>query len=77
MHYTHLVVKLSSTSLDIPKTGDTAPTGERVINPYISGTDICGIDVVTNKYLGLYEADQNDRIVKFRILALNAQTIKE
>ncbi|MCW2278445.1 hypothetical protein [Heliophilum fasciatum] len=49
----HLVIKKSSSTITTPNVGDTAPSGNDVIDPYTAEANISGIDDTTNKYLGV------------------------
>ncbi|UUZ81621.1 hypothetical protein LJK88_44575 [Paenibacillus sp. P26] len=53
----HLVTKVSSSLIPTPNAGDPVPTGAGVTDPYTPGTEISGVDAVTNKYIGVYEVD--------------------
>ncbi|SKC56520.1 immunoglobulin-like domain-containing protein [Maledivibacter halophilus] len=59
------VVNITSDSVATPKVGDEGPTsGDNLIDDYISGDDITeGID--PDKYLQVYDVDENDNVVKF------------
>ncbi|BBH22513.1 hypothetical protein Back11_38580 [Paenibacillus baekrokdamisoli] len=71
----HLRVKVSSRIIETPNAGDDAPTGSDVINPYVKGSDIPGVDARINRYIGVYEVDENGKVVKFRLIMLNQQDI--
>ena len=71
----HLLVKVSSSIIATPNTGDAAPTGTGVIDPYTAGSDIPGVDAVVNKYIGLYEADSSNKVVKFKLIVLGTDDI--
>ncbi|MFC3750632.1 hypothetical protein ACFORK_28485, partial [Paenibacillus sp. GCM10012306] len=62
----HLVTKVSSTLIPTPNVGDAAPTGAGVTDPYTPGADITGVDPITNKYIGVYEVDSNNKVVSFK-----------
>lgn len=70
----HLAVKVSSSSIAIPNVGDSVPTGTGVTNPYSSGADVSGVDATFNKYVGIYEAN-DDRIVAFHLITLTSDEI--
>lgn len=70
-----LVVKVSSSSIPTPSVGDWAPTGAGVIVPYTSGTNISGVDAITNKYVGVYELNQHGRVIAFTQIALTSAQI--
>ncbi|WP_245363913.1 S-layer homology domain-containing protein [Cohnella thailandensis] len=73
----HWVVNVSSSSLATPNVGDAAPTGTGVTNPFTPGTDISGVDATTNKYVGVYELDSDDKIVSFKLITLTENDIKK
>ncbi|MFF2020166.1 S-layer homology domain-containing protein, partial [Paenibacillus sp. NPDC058177] len=72
----HLVTKVSSSLIPTPNVGDAAPTGAGVTNPYTPGEDITGVDATTNKYIGVYEVDSNNKVVAFKLIILTADDIK-
>ncbi|MBG9801484.1 hypothetical protein ABHN05_00690 [Brevibacillus laterosporus] len=65
-----LKYKLADKTFTIPNVGDVLPDGEQ---DYTSGNDI---PAEANKYLGLYEVDGADNIVKFVSVQLKAKDIK-
>ncbi|WP_426451322.1 carbohydrate binding domain-containing protein [Paenibacillus sp. S-38] len=71
----HLAVKVSHEVLAQPAAGDKAPADRTVQNPYVPGTDISGVDAVTNKYIGLYELDSNQKVIRYRLIQLGADQI--
>lgn len=72
-----LIVKISSTVIATPNTGDVAPTkGDGVIDPYKEGSDIPGVDPVMKRFIGIYEVDSEGKVVSFRLIILNAGDIK-
>ncbi len=71
----HLGIKVSSVEIPIPNIGDAAPTGSGVTNAYTSGNDISGVDAATNKYIGVYELDNNNKVVKFKLITVTAGQI--
>ncbi|MCS7461203.1 S-layer homology domain-containing protein [Paenibacillus doosanensis] len=73
----HWAVKVSSASIVTPNVGDAAPTGTGVTNPFTSGSDISGVDATTNKYVGVYELDSNNKIVSFKLITLTENEIKQ
>ncbi len=72
----HLVLVVSSSSIVPPAVGDGVPVGEGVIDPYTSGTDLVGVDPITNNYVGVYEVDGSGQIISFRELTLTEELIK-
>ncbi|RKP44814.1 hypothetical protein D7Z26_26475 [Cohnella endophytica] len=71
----HLVVKVSSSLIATPNVGDDAPTGSGVIDPYVKGTAISGVDAKVNRYIGLYEVTSAGKVVKFRLIVLNDEDV--
>ncbi|MBJ6363970.1 hypothetical protein ACFOQM_22335, partial [Paenibacillus sp. GCM10012307] len=71
----HLVVKVSSSKIATPKAGDLAPS-VGVINPYTPGNNIPGVDPVVNKYIGIYEVDSNNKVVKFTLIVLGKGDVR-
>ncbi|MFF2910238.1 immunoglobulin-like domain-containing protein, partial [Paenibacillus sp. NPDC057934] len=71
----HLVVKVSSTMIETPNTGDAAPTGAGIIDPYTAGSDIPGVDARVNRYVGIYEVDSEGKVVKFSLIVLESKDI--
>nr|WP_239589430.1 family 16 glycosylhydrolase [Metabacillus crassostreae] len=65
----HLAVKVSSIPLDI-QIGDLVPTDRTVTNPYASGSDISGVDLVINKYIALFVVDEKNYIVSIKMITL-------
>ncbi|WP_409345375.1 InlB B-repeat-containing protein [Paenibacillus sp. MBLB4367] len=72
----HLLVKVSSSLIATPNVGDAVPSGAGVIDPYISGSDIPGTDPKVNRYIGLYEVDSSNKVVKFTLIILNPEDIR-
>ncbi|WP_221414209.1 hypothetical protein, partial [Paenibacillus sp. 598K] len=70
----HLVVKVSSSKIATPSSGDLAPS-VGVINPYTLGNDIPGVDPVVNRYIGIYEVDSNNKVVKFTLIVLGKDDV--
>jgi|GEM_PF-2417527 len=71
----HLLVVVSAGAIATPNTGDAAPAGSGVIDPYVSGSDISGVDATTNKYVGIYEIDENGQVFKFSLITLSSSDI--
>ena len=67
-----LVYKVSSTTISTPNVGDSV-TGTQTLT---SGADISGVDSTTHKYLGVYELDGSNKVVKFSLITLQASDIK-
>ncbi|NBI30306.1 carbohydrate binding domain-containing protein [Chengkuizengella marina] len=67
----HLAVQVSSESFSEPDSGEVVPTHRTVSNPYLPGTDISGVDAKTNKYVGVFLADENNKIIDFKELKLS------
>lgn len=51
------------------------PTGVGIINPYTQGADISDVDPITNKSLGVYETNTNNKVVKFKLISLAGSDI--
>ncbi|QAA34773.1 MULTISPECIES: immunoglobulin-like domain-containing protein [Clostridium] len=71
----HIAVKVSDNLIETPVEGDNAPIGGGVYNPYNSGSDINLGDYTLNKYLGVYELDQNDKVLGFKLIKLSAAEV--
>ncbi|MDF3001839.1 MAG: hypothetical protein K0Q48_1958, partial [Bacillota bacterium] len=71
----HLVVKVSSSAPDEPVLLSPEPSGDGVVNSYTAGADILGVDSSTNKYLAVYEANAEGKILRFRPITLSANDI--
>ncbi|WP_460326218.1 carbohydrate binding domain-containing protein [Paenibacillus sp. YSY-4.3] len=71
-----LAVLVSHKELTSPQTGDPLLKSSLLIDPYESGTDISGVDPSINKYLGVYEVDNNGKIVRFHQIVLTEANIK-
>ncbi|MBH5318581.1 S-layer homology domain-containing protein [Paenibacillus sp. GSMTC-2017] len=70
-----IVAVVSNQLIDTPYIGDSAPSGANVIDPY-EGTDISGVDPVTNKFIALYEVDTKGNVIKFASITLDYDHIK-
>ena len=66
------IIKVSSSTIATPKIGDLAPTGEGVTVPYTLDSPISGVDSVNNKYIGFYEVDSDNKVVRFELIVLEA-----
>lgn len=71
----HLAIKISNIPITPPNQGDDAPSGGTVTNPYQPKTDISGVDSQTNKYLGVYLLNENNKVVDFKQLELAANQV--
>ncbi|MDQ0116611.1 carbohydrate binding domain-containing protein [Paenibacillus harenae] len=71
-----LAVLVSNKEISAPQTGELLMKSSLSIDPYEPGTDISGVDPRINKYLGVYEADKNGKIVRFRQIALTDAAIR-
>lgn len=71
----HLAIQVSSSEIARPNVGDPAPSGEGVVNPYTKGGDIGGIDAANHKYVGVYELDDSDKVVSFKLITLTGSEI--
>ena len=56
----HFAYVVSDTEVSRPNVGDVV-----VATPYTSGANITGVDDTTNKYVGLYELTNDNKVVKF------------
>ncbi|WP_135549248.1 S-layer homology domain-containing protein [Paenibacillus cymbidii] len=70
----HLVVQVVSGLQAAPGLGDAVPV-PGAIDPYVPGSDIGGVDAVTNKYVNVYEANPDGKIAAFKQLTLTAGDI--
>lgn len=70
-----LVTKVSSTPIATPSIGAIAPTGSTVLNPYVAGSNISGVDSDINRYVALYEVDSNQRVQSFTLLELQSSQV--
>ncbi|MBW5448310.1 hypothetical protein GE107_19900 [Cohnella sp. CFH 77786] len=70
----HLAVRVSASPIKAPSTGSSVP---ETANPYSSGADIVGVDVSANKYVGVYEANASDQVVRFALITLTGANINE
>lgn len=71
-----LAVLVSNKGISSMQAGEALHKSSLLIDPYESGTDISGVDSSINKYLGVYEVDQNGKIVRFRQIVLTEANIK-
>ncbi|GFZ33982.1 hypothetical protein CSC2_45080 [Clostridium zeae] len=71
----HLAVKVSNAPLGTPNVGDSMELGLGITNPYTSGADINLGDYASNRYLGIYELDSNNKIVGFKLITLTDEDI--
>jgi len=71
-----LVVQVSSGIIATPNVGDDAPTVSGVIDPYEPGGNIPGVDAVINKFVGLYEVNAANQVVRFGAVTLSGDAIQ-
>ena len=71
-----LAVIVSNQALAVPNTDSSLPRAEQVIYPYVSGTDITGVDPVNAKYIGVYEVDAQGQVTRFAQMIITAQDMK-
>jgi hypothetical protein len=71
----HLVIAVSDTKISTPDILSAAPTGAGVTDPYVSENDIAGVDAETDKYVGVYEVNADNKVVGFKLLALTESDI--
>ncbi len=67
-----LVIKFAEAPIATPLYGSAAPQGETVTDPYISGENF-SIDADVYKYIGVYEVNQTDEVVKFSEVTPNVR----
>lgn len=67
----HLAYKISTGEIETPDEWDIIEDATR----YTSGANISGVDAVTNKYVGLYELDAQERAKKFVCHVLTEEEI--
>lgn len=72
----HLAVQISHEPVAAPKYGDRVPSLLTVTHPYVSGSDLSGVDPTVNKYAAVYEVDSGNKITGFRQLVLTEGVIK-
>ncbi|MBT2762022.1 Ig-like domain-containing protein, partial [Paenibacillus sp. ISL-20] len=65
-------VFVSDQLLSFPLRGEDVPVGAE---DYVPGANIAGVDVDTNKYVGVYEIDPSGKIVGFKLITLTANEI--
>lgn len=68
----HLVAQVSNTAVAVPERNALAPQGGTVVNPYRPGSDLSGVDAVTNRYVALYEVNESQEVQRFALLQLEA-----
>ncbi|AZB41113.1 glycosyl hydrolase family protein [Bacillus sp. FJAT-42376] len=73
----HVAVKVSKEPFGKVKTGDLAPKGRTVTNPYRSGTDLTGVDPKINRYAGVYLLDAENHVLDFEQITLKENQIKK
>ncbi|QJD81944.1 GLUG motif-containing protein [Cohnella herbarum] len=69
-----LVVQVSANDRAAPGFGDVVPSSG-VTDPYLPGLDIEGVDAATNKYISVYEANKDNKVVKFTQITLTEDDI--
>ncbi|MDP5275155.1 carbohydrate binding domain-containing protein [Chengkuizengella axinellae] len=67
----HLAVQVSSEPFAEPTIGEVVSSNRTVTNSYTPGEDISGVDGKTNKYLGVFLVDDNNKIVDFKEIKLS------
>lgn len=72
----HLVVKISSITISTPNFKEAVPTDLTVTNPYIQGNNITGVDPIINKFIGLYEANEYNQIINFKLITLTGEHVE-
>ena len=71
----HLVAKVSNTLITTPSLGAIAPKGSTVVKPYVSGSNLSGVDADINRYVALYEVDSDQQIQSFVLVELQAAQV--
>ncbi|MYL65243.1 family 16 glycosylhydrolase [Bacillus hwajinpoensis] len=72
----HLAVKISNEAIKA-KVGEAVPSDRTVTNPYVSGTDLSGVDEKINKFVMVYVLDEDDEIVDFKQIELKKSDIQK
>ena len=72
----HLAVKISNEPIQA-KIGEEVPEDRTVTNPYVSGTDLSGVDDEINKYVMVYAVDEENKIVNFEQITLKKSDIQK
>ena len=72
----HLAVKISNEAMRA-KVGEDVPGDRTVTNPYVSGTDLSGVDEEINKFVMVYVLDEDDKIVNFKQIELKNSDIQK
>ncbi|WP_273852812.1 carbohydrate binding domain-containing protein [Guptibacillus spartinae] len=72
----HLAVKISNEPIQA-KVGEPSPADRTVTNPYISGTDLSGVDEKINKFVMVYVLDDENNIVNFKEITLKRTDIQK
>ena len=75
-HGNTVAVLIANERISTPIVGEVLPKSSLLIHPYQSGSDISGVDPTINKYIGLYEVDNNGKIVRFQQIVLREANIK-
>lgn len=76
--YNTLAYEISPATITVPFLGTDetdAITGGFITNSYTSNSDIIGVDAIYYKYLGIYELDPNNKVVRFKQIALTSSNI--
>ncbi|WP_164515050.1 carbohydrate binding domain-containing protein [Paenibacillus lentus] len=71
-----LAVLVSHEELPASQAGDTLMKSSLWIDSYQAGADISGVDPNINKYLGVYEVDQQEKIVRYQPIVLTEANIR-
>ena len=72
-----LAYKISSATIPAPTltTDLSSAISGGTVQTYTSNADITGVDATTNKYLGIYEIDASNKVVKFKLITLSTSTV--
>ena len=71
----NIILKISDTKADVPMMGTEPPMGSKVIDNYINGSDIQGVDLTSNRYIEVYETNPNKKVVGFACIELMEEDI--
>ncbi len=71
----HLVIQVSGSEISTPDVLNAAPSGAGVTDPYTPEDNISDVDAETNKYLGVYEVNADDKVLRFKLLTLTESDI--
>lgn len=70
----HLAVQIADAPIATPALGSKVPAG--LIDPYQPGTDLGGVDAQRLKYVGVYEVNTGNSVLRFGQVVLTEEQIK-